>query len=251
MNPQQEYSDSYKETVNRYYTPGLEVSAADPTEPPKPLLEQAPIFPTLARERTICGIKRTTFFLFVALAVVIIAAAVGGGVGGSLAVQNAKIACSSNNASEVPVVTTTVTAAAAATGSATSTTEPLVVPTGVVKLDCPGLTTDKTIFLGSDSWVFTTACGIDYNGSDFAAVIAYSFDDCLQACAAHNHFSKEDECTFITFKANQTRYIPSDYGNCWLKKGNPAAGQVIDDSVNYTAGAKLKGSTVKSADSKE
>lgn len=145
------------------------------------------------------------------------------------------------------VVTTTVTAAAAAaTGSATSTTEPLVVPTGVVKLDCPGLTADKAISLGGDSWVFTPACGIDYSGSDFAAVIVYSFDDCLQACAAHNHFSGEDECTFITFQANQTRYIPTDYGNCWLKKGNPVAYQVIADSLDFTAGAKLKGSTVKS-----
>ena len=41
-------------------------------------------------ERTILGMRRTTFLLSVALLIVIIAAAVGGGVGGSLAVQNAK-----------------------------------------------------------------------------------------------------------------------------------------------------------------
>lgn len=40
--------------------------------------------------RTILGLRRTTFFLSVALIVVILAAAVGGGVGGSIAVQNAR-----------------------------------------------------------------------------------------------------------------------------------------------------------------
>ncbi|KAI0448804.1 hypothetical protein F5B21DRAFT_496364 [Xylaria acuta] len=237
MNPQQEYSDSYKETVNGYYPTGLEVAP----EPPK-TSNQAPIFSTPTQERTIYGVRRATFFLSVALAVVIIAAAVGGGVGGSLAVQNAKSACKSNSTSEVTVVTTTVTAAAA-TGSATSTAGPLVVPTGVVKLDCPGLGEDIAISLGADSWVFTPACGVDYSGSDFAAVIVYSFHDCLQACAAHNHYSGEEECMAVTFQANQTQFIPANYGNCWLKKGNPAGNPADDD---LTAGAKLKGSTVKS-----
>ncbi|KAI0186048.1 hypothetical protein EV127DRAFT_484559 [Xylaria flabelliformis] len=242
MSYQQEYSDSYKETVNKYhptYANGLEVAP----DLPKPL-DQAPVFYPPVQERTICGIRPVTFFLSIALAVVVIAAAVGGGIGGSLAVQNAKSACSSNSTGGLTVVTTTVTAAAAATGTATSTTsttEPLVVPTGVVKLDCPGMTDDIAISLGSNSWVFTPACGIDYSNSDFAAVIVYSFHDCLQACAAHNHFSGQDECSAITFQANQTRFVPANYGNCWLKKGNPAGNKASNESL--TAGAKLKGST--------
>jgi hypothetical protein len=40
--------------------------------------------------QTILGLRRTTFFLSLALVAVIIIAAVGGGVGGSLAVQNAR-----------------------------------------------------------------------------------------------------------------------------------------------------------------
>lgn len=39
---------------------------------------------------TICGVKRTTFWLAVILAIVVVAAAVGGGVGGSIAVSNAR-----------------------------------------------------------------------------------------------------------------------------------------------------------------
>ncbi|KAI0426676.1 hypothetical protein F5Y09DRAFT_318222 [Xylaria sp. FL1042] len=232
--------DSYKETVNQLQ-PGLEV-ALQPTkywaQGPAPL-------PVPIREQTICGVRRVTFLLSVALAVVIIAAAVGGGVGGSLAVQNAKSTCMGDKNGDLTVITTTVTAPAATTTSATSTTGPLVVPTGVVKLDCPDLTNDIAISLGADSWVFTPACGTDYTGSDFGAVIAYSFHDCLQACAAHNHFSGEDECTALTFAANQTQYIPSNYGNCWLKKGNPNRNPAAAGAENLVVGAKLKGSTVK------
>ncbi|KAI1421031.1 hypothetical protein F5Y12DRAFT_770258 [Xylaria sp. FL1777] len=240
MNPQQMPLDSYKEIVNPVQ-PGLEVAP----EPTKTWARGPPFF-TPIREKTICGVRRATFLLSIALVAVVIAAAVGGGVGGSLAVQNAKNTCTSNNTDELTVVTTTVTAPAATAEPATSTTGPLVVPTGVVKLDCPGLTNDIAISLGADSWVFTPACGVDYTGSDFGAVIAYSFHDCLQACAAHNHFSGEDECTALTFGANQTKYIPTNYGNCWLKKGSPNGNKAPDGTAKLLVGAKLKGSTVKS-----
>jgi hypothetical protein len=44
----------------------------------------------LRKDRTICGLRPTTFFLLLALILVILAAAVGGGVGGSIALSNAK-----------------------------------------------------------------------------------------------------------------------------------------------------------------
>jgi hypothetical protein len=151
--------------------------------------------------------------------------------------------CTSNNASVVTVTTTTTkTASVTGTATTTGTTEPLVVPTGVVKLDCPGTTGDMPISLGSNTWVFTPSCGVDYNGGDFAAVIAYSFHDCMQACAAHNYFSGKKECTALTFKANQTEEIPKDYGNCWLKMGKPNGIQTTGDEVNQTIGALLKSS---------
>lgn len=39
------------------------------------------------KEKTICGVRRPTFWLTLALVIVIIAAGVGGGVGGTLAVK--------------------------------------------------------------------------------------------------------------------------------------------------------------------
>ncbi|KAF2967515.1 hypothetical protein GQX73_g6046 [Xylaria multiplex] len=160
--------DSYKEIVHESSQPGLEVRPG-----PTKIWAQGPATFYPAPERTICGVRRATFFLSIALVVVIIVAAVGGGVGGSLAVQNAKSTCMSNNTTgELAVVTTTITAAAAATSTpTTSTSEPLVVPTGVVKLDCPGLADDIAISLGTTSWLFTPTCNLDYSGSDFGAVI--------------------------------------------------------------------------------
>lgn len=46
--------------------------------------------PDGSKERTICGLRTTTFFLTVALILVILAAGIGGGVGGTMAVNNAK-----------------------------------------------------------------------------------------------------------------------------------------------------------------
>jgi len=45
-------------------------------------------YPGRAAEKTICGLRRTTFGLVAVIAVLIIAGAVGGGVGGSMAVKH-------------------------------------------------------------------------------------------------------------------------------------------------------------------
>ncbi|KAI1114777.1 hypothetical protein F5Y14DRAFT_412788 [Nemania sp. NC0429] len=219
--------DTHKEAVAGYYHPvpaDFEV-APDQFKPIDG--ESSP-----AQERTIFGLRRPTFFLSLALVVVILAAAIGGGVGGSIAVQNAQKSCITNstrqaleNSSSPPTATitktTTVTKTVNAGASSTTTTGGLVVPTGILALDCPNLSgTSQTIQLGSKAWVFEAACGIDHRGGDIAAVIVYSFHDCLQACAAHNYFSNDNTCTHITFTANQTEEIPKDYGNCWLKTDN-------------------------------
>lgn len=84
--------------------PGLEVNKAEypSSYAPQPSnghvdqagLEYVPC-PTTSqsKDRTICGLRGTTFCLVLALIFVIIAAAVGGGVGGSLAVNSAKKYC--------------------------------------------------------------------------------------------------------------------------------------------------------------
>lgn len=45
---------------------------------------------TLNKNTSIFGLRRQSFWFFVALAVIVVAAAVGGGIGGSMAVRNAQ-----------------------------------------------------------------------------------------------------------------------------------------------------------------
>ena len=124
---------------------------------------------------------------------------------------------------------TVTVAAASQTGGTTTTGSGLVVPTGTLALDCPGLDTQgqQLITLGTRTWRFTPACGTDYGGYDIGAVIVYSFHDCLQACAAHNFFYGVDQCVAVHFTANMASAIASNFGDCWLKNGTspPATGQ--------------------------
>jgi len=143
-------------------------------------------------------------------------------------------------------VTVTVTAGqsstpsfgSSASASASATTDGLVVPTGVLALDCPALNNadEQTITLGDTSWHFKPSCGTDFFGHDIGAVIVYSFHDCMQACAAHNHFWGADQCVVAHFDANMAPLIKSDYGNCWLKNGSQISG---DQGGNLLASAEL------------
>ncbi|KAI0003427.1 hypothetical protein F4779DRAFT_602046 [Xylariaceae sp. FL0662B] len=235
--------DSYKEAAPTAapYNAGLELAHNQPPPPKWDEPEASQPSAPPPQERTICGLRRTTFFLLVALIIVIIAAAVGGGVGGSLAVQNAKdsaASCVSASASGGNTVVSTVTATIAAEATGTSTaTAGLTVPTGVLKTDCPDLDSNQVVTLGGKSWTFAATCGTDYVGADFGAAIVYSFRDCLQACAAHNHFSGADACLAIAFNANQTSEIPTHYGNCWLKNGT---GKIVSGKSNTKIAAQLK-----------
>lgn len=98
----------------------------------------------------------------------------------------------------------------------------------LLKLDCPRLNnTKQTITLGggapAKSWTFTPYCSADYNDvKDIGAFIAYSFRDCLQACASMNLNAGKNVCLGVEFNADMKSIIPDNYGNCFLKpKLNP------------------------------
>jgi len=113
-----------------------------------------------------------------------------------------------------------------------------VVPTGTLALDCPNLDSggQQIITLGSRTWRFRPRCGTNYPGQDIGAVIVYSFHDCLQACAAHNFFTGKDECVAVHFDSIQTRAIPSNFGNCWIKRTGT---QASPGGANDNCGATL------------
>jgi hypothetical protein len=63
------------------------------------------------------------------------------------------------------------------------------------------------------------ACRTDRTGGNVGGVIAYSFADCLNACAAMADWS--GACTALTFEP----MVFTDGNNCWLKNvtGNVTA----------------------------
>lgn len=132
---------------------------------------------------------------------------------------------------------TTVTVMATATGP-TTTTSGLVVPTGVLALDCPDLDNQgqQIVTLGSTSWRFTPTCGTDYKGNDIGGVVVYSFSDCLMACASHNYWVGQDECKAVHFNADMKSSIEKFYGDCWLKNGTET---IIDDRGDLEVTARL------------
>ncbi|KAI5917442.1 hypothetical protein F4810DRAFT_696317 [Camillea tinctor] len=242
--------DSFKEAASPRILGGTGLELAEHQPPPPNWGDYSPVPNSVPVKQTrkICGLHRSTLILAVILIVVVIAAGVGGGVGGSLAVQNAKSNAEnsliSNGTSRISTVTITsistrtlTATGTTGTGTSTSTGSGLVVPTGLLALDCPGLDSegDQVIAWDASSWTFTPTCGTDYVGADFGAVIVYSFHDCMQACAAHNHFSGTTQCAAVTFSANQTYQIARNFGNCWLKTGtgtqNTAAGDTFVSAV--------------------
>lgn len=81
--------DSYKESVRGYGYGGFEALPGQVLRN-EALEKQEGTPPLTPPERTLCGLRRSTFFISLALIVVIIAIPVGARIGGSMALQSAK-----------------------------------------------------------------------------------------------------------------------------------------------------------------
>ncbi|KAK3401456.1 hypothetical protein B0T20DRAFT_115189 [Sordaria brevicollis] len=181
-----------------------------------------------APKRRICGLRRPTFFLTVALLAVIVIAAVGGGVGGSLAVKNAKSSSASSPSSPASTtvsdqLTSTTPPSSTTTSSSTTTASIITVPTvGVLAFDCAAVASSgkQIITMGSLTYGFSVGCNQDFtgNGIDLAGTIAYSFEDCLRSCAQTNRITKNDTCVGVSFNGDLPLFMEKYYGNCFLKK---------------------------------
>ena len=109
------------------------------------------------------------------------------------------------------------------TGGATTATPVngrLAVPTtGLLALDCPGLSSSQTITLDGKNYNFSPKCGVDINGAnvDIIAIAAYTSTHCLLACASYNRNSGNNTCVGVEFNANMANIV-ANAGTCWLKK---------------------------------
>lgn len=59
-------------------------------------------------------------------------------------------------------------------------------------------------------------------GVDVAGMTAYTFSDCLRACAMFNRFARNNTCLGVFFSANLTTSLPMYGGNCFLKSYLPS-----------------------------
>jgi hypothetical protein len=90
------------------------------------------------------------------------------------------------------------------------------------------------VFLSPQQYSFSVKCGIDINGKevDIMAVVSYSLNDCLMACASYNRNTGSTICKGVEFNADLTTVVPNYFGTCWLKKFTTA--QIRDtNSTNF------------------
>lgn len=81
----------------------------------------------------------------------------------------------------------------------------------------------QLVTLGTLSWGFDVNCMMDYvsPGVNLAGMTAYTFGDCIRACAMFNNFARNNTCMGVFFNANLTTSLPMFNGNCFLKSYLP------------------------------
>jgi hypothetical protein len=99
------------------------------------------------------------------------------------------------------------------------------VPTrGIIDFDCGRISMNRQVVtLGTASWGFDVNCMMDYIGPgvDLAGMTAYTFGDCIRACAMFNKFARNNTCLGVFFSANLTTSLPMHNANCFLKSYLP------------------------------
>ncbi|KAI0914255.1 hypothetical protein F4823DRAFT_396897 [Ustulina deusta] len=187
----------------------------------------------------------------------IVGGAVGGGLGASLAScrQNLGVvqSCDNSNSNQcenaspittkdLPLTTTTSSAAFQTTTGGLLVNYKIEPPSKVfnISVDCDTLA--GSIQVTQDQEKFLVYCGVDFghgnrkdkNGNeiilaDIIGIIAYSMDDCLEACSRYTYNSQlwgvNSSCGSVTLRVDMANTTKS---NCWLKNStithSPGAG---------------------------
>ena len=113
----------------------------------------------------------------------------------------------------------------------------------MLELDCPALSnTEQEFDLGDKKAVFDVECGVNHSGAtgaeDLARLTAYTFDDCLIACANYNNLGVTDKtCVAAHFN---TKLMNKQGGNCWLKSKIGKPQDVEEEKKNDLVEGYLK-----------
>ena len=83
-------------------------------------------------------------------------------------------------------------------------------------LNCPAINDQQYSTIWGQTYLLQ--CGVSLNNYDLAAIVAYNFEDCIEACSSMNEFSGNATlCTAVVFTADIDAGFPSEHANCWLK----------------------------------
>ncbi|KAI1393622.1 uncharacterized protein F4822DRAFT_385266 [Hypoxylon trugodes] len=182
----------------------------------------------------ISRLKRTTFWLLVAL-IAVMALALGLGTGLGLGLRNNNSQKSTGTAVESVSGSTSAPAAASTTSSsttdgATSTTASSTststssstqsaaeaTPTSLIDSGCPG-TNGSTLTQSQSSITYNVYCNSDLTGSDLASLVVNSLEECLTVCDSLNWTQKRKDVGSVW---NEQGVVGQTAGTCWCKGGN-------------------------------
>ncbi|KAH7268535.1 hypothetical protein MRS44_011198 [Fusarium solani] len=200
-----------------------------------------------------------SLWLFTIIVVAITAAIVGGGVGGGLGAalsncQNSDSKCSAEAVGSDESSTTANPTPSATTSAAFFTPTPASQIRNLTWF-CEEAEQTKTIQLTS-GFEFKVYCGTDGGGAnsaegggalkDLVGIIAYSLEDCLQACTQMNAMDDNQDtgvtCKSVSFRANIAQSYKQYGGNCWLKdakKGRPFSYNAVWNDIPFVAYGEL------------
>lgn len=174
--------------------------------------------PPPQKDQRICGLTPALFgFTTALITALIVGAAIGGGLGGALA--DAK-----NHASATTTITITSPASTAPSSSQTTTNGRLLNYTAApaanissVYLPCPSVDGNTYTTINGQTWA--VSCSVDEYTGDIGSILAYTYQDCIEACAAMNTWQhKDDACSRVQYSALMANHTGNgDFGNCWLK----------------------------------
>ncbi|OCK85502.1 hypothetical protein K432DRAFT_421762 [Lepidopterella palustris CBS 459.81] len=181
------------------------------------------------------GLRKPKFWLLIVLAIVVVGAVVGGAVGGSLAAIRKATKSSSTSSPKITQITTAFlttptptpapTPSASESSAASATAYSVLAATAISQLPLPACPTDTaTVFHPShnSSASYKPECYLNFSGNDIMGLIAYSFEDCLDACDRLNYYQEHDLCVIAEFTRNMAYSVGAVGLNCYLKQAvNP------------------------------
>jgi hypothetical protein len=132
---------------------------------------------------------------------------------------------------------TSASTAASATGRVTNYSPISIRDIDTLALDCPHI--NDTVVTNHFNQNYKYTCNIDLdnlpnaaggNITDIAAIVAYTIEDCIDACSAitFQTFIQDIKggptCSGVTWFADAKAVTGVNNGNCWLKNGTLADG---------------------------